>query len=63
MNIAEKIKNFFKEVITEGKKVDWPRKKQTLNYTLITIGISLAVALFLGILDFIFLQILTKFIF
>jgi len=63
MSIIEKIKIFFEEVIVEGKKVNWPRKKETANYTLIVIGISAAVAAFLGILDFIFLKILSKFIF
>jgi len=62
-NIFEKIKTFFKEVITEGKKVDWPQKKEAFNHTLIVIGISLGVALFLGILDFIFLKLLGKFFF
>jgi len=57
-NGVKKIKTFFKEVFTEGKKVDWPQRKETFNHTLIVIGISLGVALFLGILDFIFLKIL-----
>lgn len=43
-------------------KVNWPTKKQTLNYTLIIIGVSLAVALFLGGLDYLFGMILKKFI-
>lgn len=36
------------------KKVTWPTKKETYNYTILVIGISLAVAVFLGALDFIF---------
>lgn len=63
MKLLKKIKTFFKEVLVEGKKVDWPRKKQTLDYTLVVIGITFGVALFLGILDFIFVKILGKFIF
>jgi len=62
MNIANKIKTFFKEVWTEAKKVDWPTRQETFRYTLIVIGISVAVAAFLGILDFGFLKILGKFI-
>jgi len=34
------------------KKVTWPTKKETYNYTLLVIGISLAVAAFLGLLDY-----------
>jgi len=59
----EKIKIFFKEVWIEIKKVDWPNRQETFRYTLIVIGISTAVAAFLGVLDFIFLKILGKFIF
>ena len=62
MNIFKKVKIFFEEVIVEAKKVDWPRKKETVNYTLIVIGISAGVAMFLGLLDFIFLKLLSKFI-
>ena len=45
------------------KKVNWPTRQQTTRYTLIVIGVSLAVAMFLGGLDFIFTIILNKFIF
>ncbi len=57
-----KIKNFFKEVITEGKKVDWPSRSATLKFTAIVISISLVVAAFLGALDFIFLKLLELFV-
>ena len=36
------------------KKVTWPTKKETKNYTLLVIGVSLAIAAFLGVLDYIF---------
>ncbi len=36
------------------KKVTWPTKKETKNYTILVIGISLAIAAFLGALDYIF---------
>jgi len=36
------------------KKVTWPTKKETYNYTLLVIGVSLGVAIFLGALDYIF---------
>ena len=57
-----KIKTFFKEVYTEAKKIDWPSRRQTFRYTLIVIGISVAVAAFLGALDLGFLKLLGKFI-
>jgi len=58
----QKIIIFLTEVKTEMKKVNWPTKKETLNYTLIVVGVSLAVAAFLGGLDFIFTTFLNKFI-
>ena len=50
----EKFINYIKTSIAELKKVSWPTKKETYNYTLIVIGLSLAVAIFLGSLDFVF---------
>jgi preprotein translocase subunit SecE len=40
------------EAKVELKKVAWPTRKETLNYTLIVIGVSLGIALFLGAADF-----------
>lgn len=50
----EKIINYIKASIEEMKKVAWPTKKETYNYTLLVIFISLGVALFLGLLDLVF---------
>jgi len=61
-NIPQKIISFLKEVRLEMKKVNWPTRKETIKYTLIVIGVSVAVATFLGSLDFIFTTILNKFI-
>ena len=52
--MANKLVNYVKSSIEEMKKVTWPTKKETYNYTLLVIGISLAVAIFLGALDYIF---------
>lgn len=60
--MLNKIITFLKEVRLEIKKVNWPTKQETLRYTLIVIGISLAVAIFLGSLDFLFTTLLSKFI-
>ena len=61
-NIPNKIVTFLKEVRLEMKKVNWPTRQETLRYTLIVIGISVAVAIFLGALDFIFTTLLNKFV-
>ncbi len=49
-----KLSNYVKESVGEMKKVTWPTKKETYNYTLLVIGISIGMALFLGLLDYIF---------
>jgi len=54
MKLIKKLVQYIKESIVELKKVTWPTRKETTNYTLLVIGISLAVAAFLGIMDFIF---------
>lgn len=62
MKFITKIANFLKEVRLEMKKVDWPTKEETIRKTLIVIGISIVVAIFLGAIDFIFTTLLNKFI-
>lgn len=49
-----KLATYLKESIAEIKKVTWPTKTQTQNYTLIVLGVTIAMALFLGIIDKIF---------
>jgi preprotein translocase subunit SecE len=61
-NIPTKIITYLKEVRIEMKKVNWPTRQETLRYTLIVIGISVAIAIFLGGIDFIFTTLLNKFI-
>ena len=62
MNILNKIMEYFRTSKIELKKVVWPSKKETTRYSLIVIGMSLSVAVFFGILDFIFNLGLTKLI-
>ena len=57
-----KIATFLKEVRLEMRKVNWPTRQTTLKYTLLVIGVSLVIAVFLGGIDFIFTTILNKFI-
>lgn len=57
-----KITQFLKEAKVELEKVNWPTKKQTINYTLTVVGISIVLALFLGGLDYLFEFLLKKII-
>lgn len=61
--IPNKIVAFLKEVKLEMKKVNWPTKDETIKYTLLVIGISVATAIFLGGIDFSFTALLNKFLF
>lgn len=61
-NLPQKIVNFLKEVKAELRKVSWPTRQETIRHTLTIIGFSLAVAAFLGGLDFLFSYLLNKFI-
>ena len=62
MDVANKIIGFFKEVKTQLKKVNWLGRKETIKYTAIVIVVSTLVAVFLSSLDYIFRQLLEKFI-
>ena len=57
-----KIKKFFQEVKTEMKKVNWPTKDETVKYTLVVIGATAAVAVYLGALDAVLFGILENFV-
>lgn len=54
----DKIRSFLQESHQELKRVDWPTKNETIRLTIVVIVLSLAVALFLGVLDFIFTYLL-----
>jgi len=54
MSIFIKIKEYFVGAIGEMKKVSWPTKKQTINYSGVVVGLSIFTALLLGIIDYIF---------
>lgn len=53
---ADSIKNFIAESRRELLRVNWPSKKETFHYTIFVIILSLGLAAFLGLWDFIFLK-------
>ena len=48
------ITNYIKEVIAETKNVTWPTRNQTVVFTVAVLVISIAVAYYLGLLDYLF---------
>ena len=57
-----KLTTYIRDTKTELKRVVWPSRQETLKHTLAVIGISVAVAVFLGVLDILFQYVLEIFI-
>jgi preprotein translocase subunit SecE len=47
----QSIRNFFQDVTSEFKRVSWPTRQATLQSTGVVLVVSLAVAVFLGVVD------------
>lgn len=62
MSQINKLVQYFKDSKNEIKKVTWPTKKEIKQHTVLVIIISLAVALFLGLVDFFLTKIIEKII-
>lgn len=62
INTIKNIPVFLVQTRGELKKVQWPSRDMAIKYTLIVIGASLVVALFLGGLDYLFTYIINNFI-
>ena len=45
------VKNAFKNMVAELKKVSWPSKKDLVNYSLVVIGFVVVLAVIVGLLD------------
>ncbi len=54
---------YLKDTKAELKHVSWPTRKQTLIYTSLVIAISVFVAVYLGVFDFVFSSLLFKTLF
>ncbi len=47
-----KITSFFKNVVTEMRKVSWPKRKDLTRYTIVVIGTVVFMAVYFGLVDF-----------
>lgn len=52
--------SFIKEVVRETKKVTWPTRQQTQKMTLLVIGVSVAIGLYIALLDVVFQRLLAE---
>ncbi len=57
------INEFLRETKSELHHVNWPSRSQTIAYTAIVIVLSVVIAYFLGVFDYIFSQGLQRVIF
>lgn len=48
------VSKYLQETKSELKKVTWPTKKQTINDTLLVLAMSVAMATFIAVLDYVF---------
>jgi preprotein translocase subunit SecE len=49
-----RIRRYFDEVLSELRKVSWPTREQVRNLTVLVFAISLAVGVYITILDSVF---------
>lgn len=50
--MANRLLDYFRESREELRKVIWPSRPETMRMTVVVIGVSLAVAAFLGLMDY-----------
>ncbi len=54
VNPVQWVVRYLREAFEELKKVTWPSKNMTVKYSVLVVGISLFLAVFLSFFDFIF---------
>ncbi|MDO8516126.1 MAG: preprotein translocase subunit SecE [bacterium] len=62
MSIFAKIVLFISEARQELRHVNWPTRKEATKLTIVVIGLSLALSLFLGAFDYLFSYLLKAFV-
>ena len=56
--IVAKIKNWVTDVVAEMKKVSWAKRKELIGATTLVLVISILMAAYVGLSDFIFSRLL-----
>lgn len=54
IRMFSRLKTYILESRQEFRRVNWPSREETTRLTLIVIGMSIALSVFLGVLDVIF---------
>jgi preprotein translocase subunit SecE len=58
--MVSKVFKFLNEVADELKKVTWPTRQEAIKMTFTVIAVSVVVAIFIGSLDFVLTQFISK---
>ncbi|OGY23229.1 MAG: preprotein translocase subunit SecE [Candidatus Woykebacteria bacterium RBG_13_40_15] len=58
--MISKVFKFLNEVADELKKVTWPTRQEAIKMTFTVIAVSVVVAVFIGSLDFVLTQFISK---
>ena len=54
-----KIKKFFREVLSEVEKVTWPGRKEVIGSTIVVAVLVLIIATYIGFVDFVLSRLLS----
>lgn len=57
-----RITKFFSEARQELRHVNWPTRQEALYLTFVVIGMTVGIALFLGLADYVFSYLIKNFI-
>lgn len=49
--IMSKLTGFFKDVVSEMRKVSWPRRKELTRYTIVVLSTVVFMAVYFGLVD------------
>ena len=52
------IVRYFKETRAEIRKVSWPTREEATNLTMIVLAVTVAMAIFLGVVDAVFAELI-----
>jgi preprotein translocase subunit SecE len=58
---TERLRGFVQDTTSEMKKINWPDQETTRNLTIVVIGISVALGILLGGIDFLLIKLLGLF--
>ncbi len=51
MTFLARAQEFFREVIAEFRRVNWPSRQQLINSTVVVLVVTLVISFFLGAVD------------